>query len=178
LGPLNKSAAVRQIQSIQAMNLAKTPIGDSLLRIADDLAGVEGPALIILVTDGEETCDGDPKAAIRKLQNDGFDVRVNIVGFAIDELALKEEFESWARLGNGRYFDAQSADDLKQAIRESLQIPYEVRSTETIIGTGIVNGDAIELKPGTYTVRLRTTPPRDIGEITIDADEESELVSR
>lgn len=33
-----------------------------------------------------------------RLAAGGFDVRVNIVGFAIDELMLKEKFEGWARL--------------------------------------------------------------------------------
>ena len=175
LGPLDKSVAVAQIQSIQAMNLAKTPIGDSLLKIKDDLAGVEGAALIILVTDGEETCDGDPEAAIRQLQQSGFDVRVNIVGFAIDELGLKEEFESWAQLGNGRYFDAQSADDLNNAIKESLQVPYEVRQGDSIVRTGVVDGNPIELKPGEYQIQLRTSPVRMVGTVTIESNKESEL---
>lgn len=175
LGPLDKPAAVAQIESIQAMNLAKTPIADSLLRIKEDLAGLEGSALIILVTDGEETCDGNPKAAIEQLQQAGFEVRINIVGFAIDELDLKEEFESWARLGSGRYFDAQSADDLNQAIQESLRVPYEVRLGDRVVHTGVVNGNAIELKPGDYRIQLRTTPPREIGMVNIEADKESEL---
>ena len=175
LGPLDKSAAVAQIQSIQAMNLAKTPIADSLSKIQEDLAGVEGPALVILVTDGEETCEGDPKAAVERLQRAGFEVRVNIVGFAIDELDLKEEFESWAQLGNGRYFDAQSADDLNRAIQESLQIPYEVRQGDNVVHTGVVNGNAIELKPGKYQIQLRTTPPKKIGVVSIEPDQESEL---
>lgn len=175
LAPLNKSATIAQIESIQAMNLAKTPIGDSLLKIKDDLADVEGPALVILVTDGEETCDGDPKAAIEQLQQAGFDVRVNIIGFAIDELGLKEEFETWAALGNGRYFDAQSANELTQAIQESLQIPFEVRQDEIIISTGVVNGAAIQLKPGEYQILLRTNPLKEIGSVTIEAEKESEL---
>ena len=54
LNPLDKTQAVSKVNSIQAKNLAKTPIGKSLGMISDDLAGVEGKTIIILVTDGEE----------------------------------------------------------------------------------------------------------------------------
>ena len=105
LGPLDKTKAVSKVNSIQAKNLAKTPIGKSLSKIPDDLEGTEGKTIIILVTDGEETCDGDPMKEIQNLKDQGYDVRVNIVGFAIDELMLKETFREWARVGNGSYFD-------------------------------------------------------------------------
>ena len=78
----------------------------------DDLPGVTGPVVVVLITDGEETCDGDPAAAIQALRGAGFDVRVNIVGFAIDEHRLREEFEAWARAGNGRYVEANDGAQL------------------------------------------------------------------
>jgi hypothetical protein len=94
------------------MNLAKTPIGASLLLVKQDLAGVKGPALVVLVTDGEETCDGDPHAAIKALRDAGLDVRVNIVGFAVDEVA--EGLYRRRHLGNGAYFDAQNGEQLQR----------------------------------------------------------------
>jgi len=176
LAPLNAKATVARIESIRAMNLAKTPIAESLQKIENDLAGVEGPALIILVTDGEETCDGNPAAAIERLQQAGFDVRVNVVGFAIDELDLKEQFEAWARQGNGRYVDAQNADQLNRAIAESMNVPFEVRREGEVVATGIVNGEPLALKPGSYQVYMRSDLNTSVGEVTIEAERESELV--
>ncbi|NJN52741.1 MAG: VWA domain-containing protein, partial [Gammaproteobacteria bacterium] len=109
LAPLDVVKVAARINAIEPKNLAKTPIGASLLKVKEDLAGNTGPALVVLVTDGEETCDGDPQAAIEDLRAAGLDVRVNIVGFAIDEIGLKETFQSWAQAGNGAYFDAQNA---------------------------------------------------------------------
>jgi hypothetical protein len=175
LAPLDRNAALAKIKSIESKNLAKTPIGDSLLRVKQDLAGAEGAAIVVLVTDGEETCDGDPKAAIQSLRSAGFDVRVNIVGFAIDELALKEEFETWAHLGGGGYFDAADGAALSGAIRASLRLPYEVRKEGNVVANGVVNGDAVELPPGSYQVEILSTPPRRLSDVTIVPEEEISL---
>jgi len=162
LGPLARQAAVSRIQSIEAKNLAKTPIADSLSKVPEDLAGVEGPVTVILVTDGEETCDGDPAMVIERLGQSGYDIRVNIVGFAIDELMLKETFRAWARLGNGAYFDAGDAAALSRAIRESIRLPFEVLREDAVVAAGVVNGDAVTLPAGAYRVRVLSKPVHDL----------------
>jgi hypothetical protein len=172
LTPLEPGAAASTIGGIQAMNLARTPIAASLAQVRQDLAGVRGPVVVVLVTDGEETCEGDPAAAIRDLHQAGFDVRVNIVGFAIDEQRLKEEFEAWARAGNGRYVEANDGSQLAAAMGASLQVPYEVLEGDEVVATGVVNGDALRLAPGTYRVRIPGSPPRDLGEVTVLPDGE------
>ncbi len=155
LGPLNRSTASAVIDGIQAKNLARTPIADSLARVSQDLAGVAREALVILVTDGEETCDGDPTASIAALRNSGFAVRINIIGFAIDEYALKQEFARWAELGGGAYFDATDADALSQAMQQSLQTTFSVYDAGAQnVASGTVNGPAITLPPGDYQVSI------------------------
>ena len=84
LGPLDRQAAAARIASINAKNLAKTPIADSLAKVSADLAGADGPKTVILITDGEETCEGDPATVIQDLRSKGLAVQVSIVGFAID----------------------------------------------------------------------------------------------
>jgi Mg-chelatase subunit ChlD len=177
LAPLNRGAALAKIKAIEAKNLAKTPIGDSLMQVKQDLAGTKGAAVVVLVTDGEETCNGDPKAAIESLRAAGFDVRVNIVGFAVDELALKEQFETWARVGGGSYFDAADGAALARGIRASLKLPYQVEKEGNVVATGAVDGDALELPPGTYQVKILSNPPRGLGEVTVVSDEEKSLAA-
>lgn len=173
LGPLDRGRAASTLRAVNAKNLAKTPIADSLRQVKSDLAGAPGPRLVILVTDGEETCGGDPASVIEDLKASGFDVRVNIVGFAIDELMVKEEFERWARLGGGRYFDAADGESLRGAVRGALATTYEVLEDGEVVGGGSLGGDAIELEPGDYTVRIGG---RDVGVATVTAKEETRLV--
>ncbi len=177
LAPLSVAQAKQKIEGIEAMNLAKTPIAASLLAVKDDLAGVEGPVTVVLVTDGEETCDGDSKEAIAELERAGFSVRVNIVGFAIDDMLLKEQFEDWARAGGGRYLDVGEADQLGAAISRSLEVFYEVRGrgSDDVVASGVVNGDPVSLLPGAYSVRVLTIPPRELGEVTVEARETASL---
>jgi hypothetical protein len=172
--PLDRAAAAAKIASIEAMNLAKTPIGESLRLTAVDLAGRPPPHLIILVTDGEETCGGDAAAAIRELRSRGADVRVNIVGFAIDELMLQETFAEWARLGDGKYFNARNGGELVASLVESIEVPYAVVDARgTTVATGTVNGTPVELEPGTYRVVAQTSPPRTIDNVVVNIERET-----
>jgi Mg-chelatase subunit ChlD len=173
IGPLDRDAARRTISGVNAMNLARTPIARSLELAAEDLAAHDGHHVIILVTDGEETCDGDPAAAIEELRARGLDVRVNIIGFAIDELMLRETFASWARLGQGRYFDASDADELHRALAQSIDVPFELLTVDDRQVTGgVVNGDAVSAPPGTYRLRVASHPEPVFLDVTVVAGEE------
>lgn len=152
--PARNAAITQTINKLEAKNLARTPIADSLQQVAQDLQAIPGPKLVILLTDGEETCDGDPAAAIKQLRAAGLDVRVNIVGFAIGEYALKQQFSDWAAAGGGAYFDAQDATQLQKALTESLQTNFMVLNAEgTAVASGTPGGDAVELPPGQYRIR-------------------------
>ncbi len=126
LAPLDPAKVQLQIAGINAVNLAKTPIAESLEQTLGDLgSAAKGQRLIVLITDGEETCDGDPAAAIEALRAAGVDVRGNIVGFAIDDAALEETFRYWADLGDGSYFSASDAAGLDSALSEAMRAPFD-----------------------------------------------------
>jgi hypothetical protein len=176
LAPLDSAVAVKVINAIEPQELSKTPIAASLAKVGEDLGGVNGERVVVLVTDGEETCDGDPEAAIRNLTASGTAVRVNIVGFAIDEYALRKTFERWAQLGNGTYLDAQNADDLADAIGQAVNAPFEVLGAGgDVITTGTSNGDAVSLPVGNYRVRLRSS--NGVGSAAAITVEEETVVS-
>jgi hypothetical protein len=172
--PLDRAQAAATVASVEAMNLAKTPIAATLSAVAADLATQRGPNVVILMTDGEETCDGDPAAVIQSMVDSGIDVRVNIVGLAIDELMLRETFQHWARLGHGQYLNAQNAEELLSGLVQAIDQPYEVRDAGgAVVANGTINGPAIELLQGTYTVHsaTREQPPT----VVVKADETTVL---
>ncbi|MDX1385730.1 MAG: VWA domain-containing protein, partial [Thermoanaerobaculia bacterium] len=92
LAPLDSAAVSRRIAGVVPQSYAKTPIADSLRLVESDLRGAQGRRLVVLVTDGEETCGGDPARVIAQLRARGVDLRVNIVGFAIDDADLESQF--------------------------------------------------------------------------------------
>lgn len=159
LAPLDPVTASEVIAPIQPQHLAATPIAASLQQVADDLAGASGRKIVILLTDGEETCDGDPAAEIRRLIDRDIDVRLNIVGFALDDAALKATFAEWAETGGGSYFDASDASTLGSAISQALRVPFRVLDGGKEVAQGVVNGDEIQLPAGEYTIEVLSEPP-------------------
>jgi len=155
LGPLNVDAVSAKIKALEPKNGAKTAIGASLELVASDLKSVQGERLIILLTDGEETCGGDPAAAIEKLKKSGATVRVNIVGLAIDDAQLAATFKHWADAGSGAYFDAQGAAALNDAMAQAMRPRFEVVDAQgVVVAEGLAGGEPVRVVPGTYTVRL------------------------
>jgi hypothetical protein len=117
--PLNPKAAEQAIRAVPAVNLAKTAIAASLTAAAVDLAQVDPPRVMVLVTDGNETCDGDVAAAIASIRAQGLDIRLSIVGFAVDDAGLAQTFAAWAEQGGGRYVPAGDSAALAAGMREA-----------------------------------------------------------
>ena len=129
--------------------------------------------MVVLVTDGEETCDGDPQAVIESLQSQGIDVTLNIVGFAIDDSDLEGQFEDWAELGGGRYFSADSQGDLSAAIEEAITVPFTVYDAAgTKVAEGTVGGEEVELEQGFYRVVVDTAPAQTFDGVEVQGEED------
>lgn len=155
LAPIEVDKLVSLIAKITPQNGARTPIGASLRLVAQDLKEATGARTVVLITDGEETCGADVKKDIEALRTAGFDVRVNIVGFAIDASALKETFRSWARVGGGSYFDARDAKELSQAVKAAVAKPVRVLDgAGKIVASGVVDGGSLAVPPGIYRIEV------------------------
>src|SRR5690606_3574907 len=150
---LNATAAAAVINGVNAMNLARTPLGRSIELAAEDLANVEGRRLLIVLTDGEETCGGDPAGAIESLRARGWDITVNVVGFAIGDAALQAEFAAWANLGGGGYFDAADRAELGEALTRAMSAGLHVVSADGGTAAEGRAGEPIALPAGDYVVR-------------------------
>lgn len=168
LQPLNVEQATATLAGVMPQSLAKTPIAASLAAVSKDLRGNTGAAVVVLVTDGEETCNGDPAVEIEKLENAGFQMNLNIVGFAIDDDVLAAQFETWAEAGGGRYFAANDADGLNVAVAQALATPFKVfDQSGEVVAEGVVGGEPVELEQGVYRVVAETAPSREFNEVTI-----------
>jgi hypothetical protein len=156
LGPLDPAAVSARIAALNAKNGAKTPIGASLAKSADDLRSVQGEKLIVLITDGEETCGGEPAAEIEKLRKAGIGTRVSIVGFALDDQNLAATFRRWSDLGGGAFFDAKDAAGLDKSLAAALRPGFEVVNAQgQVLASGIVGGEPVSVPAGDHSVRIK-----------------------
>lgn len=90
-----------------------TPVAGALEKSAEAFEGKESEEnQVILVSDGAETCNGDPVRAARRLNQGGIDVSVDVVGFDIQAPADVERLRRVAKAGGGRYVDAKTSEGL------------------------------------------------------------------
>jgi hypothetical protein len=163
------------IERIDIPKSVKTPLAAAIDAVADDLAAVEGRRVVVVVSDGQESCGGDPETAVRALRAKGFDVTVNIVGLGLSGKDRKR-IRRLAELGGGIYFDAKGAGQLDDALRAAVSAPFDAYDrTGALVASGIVNGPPIELPPGTYRVVVRTDPEQVFQVVVIGSDGDSTL---
>jgi Ca-activated chloride channel family protein len=115
LGSDNREDLKARINSINPKG--KTPITQSLILATEDLRQNEGESTVVLISDGKETCEGDPCAAVREMRAAGVRATVHVVGFDVSE-EEREQLMCIAEAGNGRYFSADNATELNEALTE------------------------------------------------------------
>ncbi len=173
---VDKEALRQQVQ--QAEPIGWTPIALSLERAGGDFEAAENVSNnIVLVTDGEETCGGDPCAVARSLNQGDADVTTHVVGFALTE-AQAELIDCIAEEGGGLNLRANNALELSDslfAVLEQIEVVIQngfleiedigglwPRATVSFIATGdqaerepitLTDQNRIELATGLYEVR-------------------------
>lgn len=108
-----------------------TPISLVLGLAADDLKPLDGKKTIILVSDGKETCEGDPCLLAKKLAEANADLTIHTVGLGVD-FQTKTQLQCIASVARGNYFDANSTDELASSMEEAATLEIPVPETETI----------------------------------------------
>jgi len=175
VGRVNKELLTQKIQAITPRGM--TPIAYSLEQAGSDLKGIEGEKVLILVSDGKESCGGDPVAAAKKLNEAGLQVKLHVVGFDIGDEATRDQLKGIADSTAGRYFDATGADELKSALKEAVRLTYTVYDAEgKEVVQDFVGGRTRRLKLGTYKVVLNTEPPTVVENVAIEQSKETALI--
>ncbi len=143
-GPSNHQQIIQRLSQIEPKGT--TPIAYSLEQAANDFPETQGYRnIIIIITDGIESCDGDPCAVSVALQKKGIFLRPFVIG-----IGMNEDFaDAFNCLGT--YFDARDIDDFRVALNKAIKTSLEPtsvsvelldendRPTETDINVSFVN---------------------------------------
>lgn len=143
LGQGNRRSIVDRVRQIHPYGL--TPLEYALRQAAEsDFAGVEGTKTLILITDGADTCGGDPCAFIRQLPRMGIKLKVDAVGLDLKrEPGAKDQLNCLTKASGGKYYDANTAADLIESVSHSIN--------------SAVSGRVI-IRPGTPAKNTETPP--------------------
>jgi Ca-activated chloride channel family protein len=95
-----------------------TPIFYSIEKCASDFGNVQARNILILITDGEEACDGDPCAASFMLQKNNVILRPFVIGMALHPTSV-EKLDCMGKLFNAKTSD-EFANHLYKTVFEAI----------------------------------------------------------
>ncbi len=81
-GPNSAARIMAQVDGLQPYG--QTPLTSAVAVAADALDFHDRPAVIVLLTDGEETCRGNPCALGNELKTTGAGVTVHVIGYMLN----------------------------------------------------------------------------------------------
>jgi len=128
LEPMPDAAALI-MQEVNALNPAgKTPMTDAVEQAAEVLDYRNKPGLIVVLTDGEETCGGLPCSLGKTLHANAAQLTVHIIGFRMKDFSWTGEqsitdAKCLAEQNGGLYINADAEQDLIEALKKTLGCP-------------------------------------------------------
>jgi Mg-chelatase subunit ChlD len=165
--------------------LGQTPIAYALHQAAGDFDGLQSDRTLVLVTDGIESCGGDPVAAARELREQG--IMIHLIGFGLSNTADEDaaSLQAVADASGGRFITASSAEELKEALEVTVGTRFRVFKEDTVVANGSLGSDEPLLLPeGDYRVQLESVPPHEVeislaprDELTLTLEKEAGAVS-
>jgi hypothetical protein len=117
VGPVAPDAFAAKVRGLEP--IGETPISASIRQAADRLKGMPGTRSIILISDGEESCNEDPCAVAAELKRGDVDLKVHVVGFGLDIGIAEKQLHCIADSTGGTYASAKDAAQLRDKIAEA-----------------------------------------------------------
>ena len=140
-GPDTKSRIRDAVNSINPRG--KTPMTDAVIAAANALRYTEERATVILVSDGIETCNPDPCAAARTLEEAGIDFTAHVIGFDVTDPEALAQMQCLADETGGQFSTASNASELATALTTVVAEPVYVPQTVRIVGVLQTGGPEI-----------------------------------
>lgn len=167
-GPLDPDSALQAVRGIEMKLLSQTPLADAILASADDLSQAGRSRTLILITDGVESCGGDPIEAVRQLRSQNpVDIAIVSLGIPDEQIA---EFSAIAQAINASYVDVGSFEQLQESVAAAINPAFEVYDRDgQLVASGAVDGAAVELEAGVYTVRVFGAGVREYANVQVPA---------
>lgn len=141
IGPLDRTALTGAVNTINPKG--KTPITDSIRQAVAAAKARDKATTIVLLSDGIETCNADPCAAVREAKLAGGNFLLHVIGFDLSAENVAP-LECAAQAGGGLYFDAKNAADLTAALDQAVAAP-EVLGDASLSVQAIQNGQLTDV---------------------------------
>jgi Ca-activated chloride channel homolog len=120
------SLIMRDVETL--VPAGKTPLSEAVQQAADVLKYRDNPGVIVLLTDGEETCGGKPCELGKKLRAEAAGLVIHVIAFRVKDFTWMGEqsildTKCLAAENSGLYIEAGSEDELAEAFEKTLGCP-------------------------------------------------------
>ncbi|GEM_PF-5550662 len=138
-GQMERIAGWLQDFTVQGM----TPLAASLELAKDDfIYDASRINSIVMLSDGIETCGGDPCQLVEDLKAEGINFTIHVIGLDVDD-PTRQQLSCIAEAGGGTYHDARSQQELNRALdavqadvtRDEVIVPPDVDTPTPEVAT-------------------------------------------
>ncbi|MEV8030497.1 VWA domain-containing protein [Streptomyces sp. NPDC002742] len=151
VGTLDRTEAKTAVATLNPTGW--TPIGPALLKAADDLNGGEGTRRIVLISDGEDTCQPlDPCQVAREIAAKGIGLTIDTLGL-VPDVKVSKQLSCIAEATGGTYTSVEHKEQLSDRVNQLVDRAADpVVKPVAVEGTDSCTG-APAVKSGLYTDR-------------------------
>lgn len=158
VGTLDPEGFKQAVNSLQPQG--RTPLTAAVRMAAEQLHYTTRSARIVLVSDGVESCDGDPAALAAELEATALDLTVHVIGFDVSGIDDQSGLEALASLNHGLYLTPDTSSELKDDLNAMMDMPEGGMATDTTAADGMANDQmAVAEFSAPSTVAPRTRIP-------------------
>ena len=140
LPPAPNSAETILAEVNRVVPFGETPLTAAVRDAAEVLDFRTKPAVVVLLTDGEETCGGDPCRLARQLKAEARDLTIHVVGFKVKNSATwlvpEKRSACMAEETGGLSLTAETRDELVEALQKTLGCPLFSKAGPDVLPAG------------------------------------------
>jgi Ca-activated chloride channel family protein len=125
--PPTPNAAARIMASVQSLvPVGGTPLTRAVEQGAEVLDFRSKPGVIVVLTDGEDTCGGSPCRVAKELHTAAAQLTIHVIGLQVGEGSIGEA-QCLTDYNGGLYLAPETTDDLIAALEKTLGCPMVSR---------------------------------------------------
>lgn len=130
LGPLDRAAVKSAVEGLNPKG--KTPITASVEQALEIVRKSGEPATVLLLSDGLETCGGDPCRAVQTARDAGAPLLLHVVGFDVEGEDLSQ-LQCMAQAGGGLFLNAEDASELGAALDAAVALSVDAPAGRLVV---------------------------------------------
>ncbi len=147
-----------QWSGVQAQGTA--PLALALQSLGKDLKEVKGSRVGLLITDGWDSCGGDPLAVAKELNQGSERLRLHVLYLGEGDPASESLLDRLAESTGGRMYRVSRPEEMVRALKDAIQVSFSIFDYKNnAVVERALSEQPFFLRAGEYNLEIDTVPP-------------------